>query len=215
MPDTSADTYIEAIFCREEVLLETVRSEVRRRGLPPISLQPQAAQLVAWLVRWQAPRRALEIGGLGGLSAVCISRNLPPGATLLSLEINPEYIAVARETLRQAGLLDRVSHRQGPALESLQQLQQDGARFGFFLIDADKENYPAYLEAVLPLAEPGALIVADNTLFHGVVADPARRTDAAAQALHTFNRMLANHPHLDAVLLPLADGVSVARYLPI
>ncbi|MCL5116877.1 MAG: O-methyltransferase [Firmicutes bacterium] len=155
----------------------------------------------------------LEIGALGGYSGVWLARGLPEGGRLTSLELRPDYRDVAEANLRRAGLADRVSYRVGPAADSLEALRADGARFDFFFIDADKDNYPLYLDYALALAEPGALITADNTLQGGRVFDPKAQS-SAVEAIRRFNQRVAEHPELTSLLLPIGDGLTVARYQP-
>lgn len=206
--------YVDTLSGNEDAVLSRVRRQITERGMPEISVQPLVARILSLLVAIQRPTRVLEIGALGGLSAIVMGRRLPASGQIVSLELAAHHIAVARRHLAEAGLIDRVRHVEGPAVEQLPRLQSEGLRFDFFLIDADKANYPAYLEWCITLANPGAVIAADNTLFHGRVADSSRRAgNAEAEALHRFNLTLSNDPRLEGVLLPVADGFSVARVL--
>ena len=124
------------------------------------------------LVRMSGAKKVLEIGALGGYSGICLARGLHEEGKLLSLEINAEFADTARAHLEAAGLGHKVEYRIGDAKETLRELEQEGETFDFFFIDADKAAYPFYLEMALKLAEPGAVIVADNTLMRGKTVDP-------------------------------------------
>lgn len=126
------------------------------------------------------------------------------------MELEERFVQVAKQHVREAGYEAQVQFRIGEALDSLQQLEQEGARFDFFLIDADKRNYPNYLDWAIRLARPGALIVGDNTLLNGRVANP-NVTRGSVRAMRSFNKMMADHPRLESVLLPAYDGLSIAR----
>ncbi|MCL6454895.1 MAG: O-methyltransferase [Alicyclobacillus sp.] len=191
-------------------------AQIREQGMPEISVPPEVGQFLTLLVRVSGAEQLLEVGTLGGYSAICLlrgTRHSRPSAHLTSLELKPEFASVAKANLAAAGYGDRVTIRVGPALDSLQALVEEGARFDFFLIDADKGNYIRYLEYAVQLANPGAVIVADNALRGGRVL---RETDTAPStvALRAFNHLAASHPRLDAMLLPLGDGLVVAQVLP-
>lgn len=204
--------YAETMFVKEDSILQEIKADIRRRGMPEIFVPPLIGALLHWLVRVRAPLEVLEIGALGGYSGVWLARGLPESGRLLSLELDPMFAQVAQANLTRAGLGDRVQYRVGPALESLTQLEQEGRRFDFFFIDADKENYPGYLEWALVLANPGALITADNALQNGRVYS-SQAHDESTQAIRRFNQMVADHPRLSSLLLPLGDGLVVAQVI--
>jgi predicted O-methyltransferase YrrM len=158
------------------------------------------------LVRATGATRVLEIGTLGGYSAVWMGRALPPGGRILSLEREPEHAAVARESLRKAGLAGRVEVREGLAAELLPGLE-DGA-WDLVFIDADKEGYPLYLREAARLLRPGGLVVADNAFWRGQVLDDDPEEDST-RALQEFHRALADTPDFTATVLPVGDGVAV------
>jgi caffeoyl-CoA O-methyltransferase len=206
------EAYVEDLLAEDEVL-QRVRQRSTEAGLPPISVRPVYARLLTLLVAASGARRVLEIGTLGGYSALCMARGLGSEGRVLSLEINEAHARVAENNLREAGFGDRVEIRVGDAHQSLRALEQEPERFDFCFIDADKESYPAYLESALRLAAPGALIAADNALYHGRALDPQDGT-AAARAVRAFNRTLMSHPRLTAVILPAFDGLALARVKP-
>ncbi len=209
----SLDDYLDAVFIHEDDVLKAIKEDIVARGMPAIFVPPLTGAALHWLVRMTHSKSILEIGALGGYSGVWLARGLPEGGRLTSLELRPDYRDVAEANLRRAGLADRVSYRVGPAADSLEALRADGARFDFFFIDADKDNYPLYLDYALALAEPGALITADNTLQGGRVFDPKAQS-SAVEAIRRFNQRVAEHPELTSLLLPIGDGLTVARYQP-
>ncbi|WP_296979383.1 O-methyltransferase [Thermobacillus sp. ZCTH02-B1] len=189
--------------------LERAMEGIREADMPEVSVAPGYGRLLTILAMAAGARDALEIGALGGVSAICIARGLAPGGALISLELKPEYAAIARSHVEAAGLGDRVRFMVGDALESLGKLEGEGRRFDFVFIDADKGRYPDYLEWSIRLARPGALIVADNTLLRGRVAEPGTPGPSVA-AVRAFNERLTGDPRLVATLLPGYDGLAVA-----
>ncbi len=204
--------YAEQLFVHEDQILKDIKEDIRRRGMPEIFVPPLIGALLNWLVHLRRPQKVLEIGALGGYSGVWLARGLPPEGTLLSLELNSEYAQVAKANLAKAGLGEKVEYRVGPAVDSLIGLAAENVHFDFFFIDADKENYPKYLEWALTLANPGAMITADNTLQNGRVYSPDYR-DRSTEAMRRFNQMAAEHPRLRSLLIPLADGLLAAEVL--
>jgi caffeoyl-CoA O-methyltransferase len=206
------EEYAKELVAEDEVLRQ-VRERSEAAGLPTIAVNPVYGRLLTLLVAASGAGRALEIGTLGGYSAVCIARGLGSGGRLLSLEIDEAHAEVARQNLQQAGVADRVEVRVGEAHASLAELERQSESFDFFFVDADKESYPDYLEGALRLARPGALIAADNALYHGRVLDPQDGSDSA-RALRSFTRAVMSHPRLTAVMLPAFDGLILARVNP-
>ncbi len=206
-----AQEYAEALFVEEDSYLRAVKEDIRGRGMPAIFVPPLVGAFIHWLAKSHDSRAILEIGALGGYSGLWLARALPqPGGRLVSLELNSGYAEVAKSHLTKAGFGDCVEYRVGPALESLRELDRQDARFDFFLIDADKENYPEYLQWCVRLAEPGAIVVADNALQGGRVYAPDHR-EASTEAIRRFNQQAAADPRLRALLLPVGDGLMVAE----
>ncbi|GAB2699956.1 O-methyltransferase [Paenibacillus thermoaerophilus] len=203
------EAYIESLYPPDPVL-ERVKKGIRDNGMPEISIEPGYGRLLTLLVRLMRARSVLEIGALGGYSGICLARGLPEDGRLVSLEINPEYAEIARRHLTEAGYGERVEYRIGDAAESLRQLRRENARFDLILIDADKLNYPRYLEEAIALGGPGALIVADNPFLRGRTLDPNRQGDAVV-SIREFNRRLAADPRLESTILPGYDGLCLAR----
>lgn len=182
-----------------------------RAGLPRIDVSALQGRLLALLVRITGARRVLEIGTLGGYSAIWMARALPEGGRLTTIEADSNHAAVARANLAQAGLAARVDLREGAALDVLPDL--DGP-FDLVFIDADKPNNPAYLAWALKLARPGTVIVGDNVVRGGAVADPAR-TDPSTLGVRDFLALVAAEPRLDATVIQTVgekgwDGFALA-----
>src|SRR5215218_3243170 len=198
--------YISGLFAPEDEILASLREEADRTGLPPIAISADEGRLLQVLLTAVGARRVLEVGTLGGYSAIWMARALPPDGRLLSIELEPRYAEFARRYLARAGLVDRVAVRVGRALDLLPAL--DGERFDAVFLDADREPLPTYLDWALRLVRPGGLIVADNALRGGRVAD-ARAADASTLAVREFNRRLATDPRLTGIVVPTHDGVAI------
>jgi caffeoyl-CoA O-methyltransferase len=206
------DDYTEERFAPQDEALEAAVRESRRAGLPEIQVSPNEARLLQLLAEMVGARRILEVGTLGGYSAIHFGRALPQGGELISLEIDERHAEVARENVERAGLSERVEIRVGDARELLAQIaENDEGPFDVVFIDADKEGYPEYLEWALRLTRPGSLILGDNTIRGGSVLDPE---DASARATGEFNERIARDPRLSAILLPIlrerVDGLTIA-----
>jgi predicted O-methyltransferase YrrM len=209
------DGYIEDLFGTSDEVLEATLRDSRRGGLPEINVSPNQGRLLRLLVEIAGARRILEIGTLGGYSAIHLARGLPGDGALLSLEIEEHHADVARKNVERAGLSDIVEVRVGDAHELLADLvENDQDPFDLVFIDADKEGYPDYLDASLRLVRPGSLILGDNTIRGGTVLDPREET---ARSMREFNRRIARDPRLSSIALPLIreriDGLTIARVL--
>lgn len=205
----SADGYIEGLYPKDDIL-DRVLEGIRQEGMPEISVPSGYGRLLTLLASMSGSKDALEIGALGGYSGICIARGLPEDGSLTSLEINADFAAVAERHVRMAGFGEKVKYRIGDAKESLQQLEEEGAKFDFFFIDADKGGYPAYLDMAIRLARPGALIIGDNILLKGKTAKPEANSPSV-QAMRAFASTIANHPRLQSVILTAYDGLAIAR----
>jgi caffeoyl-CoA O-methyltransferase len=209
--DDRIDAYIRELFIPDDDALRGATSAMQAAGLPTIQVPPPLGRLLGILVRAVGARRVLELGTLGGYSAIWMARALPADGRLISLEVNPHHAEVARANLARAGVAGRVEVRVGKALDLLPAVTVE-APFDLAFIDADKVSYPAYLEWAVRLVRPGGLLVADNALRGGAVIDPSP-DDEDARAIHEFNRRAAAHPRLDAIILPNRggrDGILIA-----
>ncbi len=209
------DAYVEDLFVPPDEALEAALRDSRDAGLPEINVSPNEGRLLQLFAELVGARRILEIGTLGGYSAIHFARALPEEGTLLSLEISERHAAVARANVERAGLADRVEVRVGDARELLAALAENAeGPFDLVFIDADKESYPEYLDWSLRLSRPGSLILADNTIRGGSVLDPQ---DGSARATREFNERVARDPRLSGIVLPLIreriDGITITRVL--
>jgi caffeoyl-CoA O-methyltransferase len=202
-----AGEYIVGLFGAEDELLATLREEADRTGLPPIAISSDEGRLLQVLLTAINARRVLEVGTLGGYSAICMARALPPGGRLLSIEIEEKHAAFARKYVDRAALGDRIEIRVGRALDVLPSL--DGERFDAVFLDADKEPLPTYFEWALRLVRPGGLIIGDNALWGGRVY-VNEESDEKTRAVREFNRRMATDPRVLGIIVPTHDGVAVA-----
>src|SRR5215472_18000749 len=160
---TAVDRYIADLFIASDPALDAALADSEAAGLPSINVSPVQGKLLHMLARLQGARNILEIGTLGGYSAIWLARALPAGGRLITLEANPKHAEVARANIARAGLTDVVDLRLGKAIETLPQLAAEKlGPFDLIFIDADKPGYPDYLFWALELSQPGSLIIADN-----------------------------------------------------
>ena len=206
MADRAGD-YIAGLFSAEDELLASLREEADRTGLPPIAISADEGRLLQVLLTAIGARRVLEVGTLGGYSAICMARALPPGGRVLSIEIDERHAAFARRYIQRAELSDRVEVRLGRALDVLPAL--DGERFDAIFLDADKEPLPTYFDWALRLVRPGGLIIADNALWGGRVYD-GDESDERTRGVREFNRRMSTDPRVLGIIVPTHDGVAVA-----
>jgi predicted O-methyltransferase YrrM len=211
MDPAAVDAYLEgALLDRDEVLEAALTAGVEA-GLPSIEVTPTQGKLLHLLARMVGARRILEIGTLAGYSTIWLARALPEDGRLLSLELDPHYAAVARSNLERAGLADRVEVRVGPALATLEQIDES---FDMVFIDADKQATADYLEHALRLTHPGSVIVADNVIRAGAVADPDDE-DPRVLGMRRFFERAAAEPRLSATAIQTVgakghDGLAIA-----
>lgn len=201
--------YADDLFVREDPLLAELRAEMEARDLPMIHVPARTGLLLQILVRATGARRIVEIGTLAGYSALWMARALPDGGMLVTLEKEPDHVALAREFVERAGLAEAVDVRQGRAIDLLRQIDSDGTVDLVFL-DADKESYTAYLGEARRLLRPGGILVADNAFWKGKVVREADPDDDATRGIRAFNRALAEEPDFTATIIPTGDGVAVA-----
>jgi predicted O-methyltransferase YrrM len=204
-------------YVREQTLRETEEQLRLRRetaALPDsrMLLAPEVGGLLALLVRLIGARRVLELGTFTGYSALAMALALPEGGRLLACDVSEEWTAIARRHWKAAGVADRIELKLAPAAETLAALARDGGAgtFDLAFVDADKASYPAYYEACLSLLRAGGVLVFDNTLWGGAVADESV-TDADTVAIRTLNRRIRGDLRVDACLLAIGDGATVVR----
>jgi predicted O-methyltransferase YrrM len=211
----AVDEYLGGLFGGADPVLDAALAASTGAGLPAIQVSPLQGQLLHVLARSVRARRVLEIGTLGGYSTIWLGRALPADGRLLTLEAEPRHAAVARANLDRAGLADLVDVRVGPAAESLAQLAAAGAEpFDLVFIDADKPGYPEYLSWALRLTRPGGLIIGDNVVRGGAIADPDSG-DPNVAGVQRFLELVAAEPRLTATVLQTVgvkgyDGLAIA-----
>ena len=198
---TDVDEYFVGLFMSPDSALEETLSESAAADLPPISVAPNQGRLLELLARIQRSKRILEIGTLGGYSTIWLARTLPSDGSLVTLELETLHAEVARKNIDRAGLGPFVNILVGPATESLQDLINGYAEpFDFIFIDADKEGYPKYLELSLLLSRPGTVIVADNVVRDGEVAD-STSTDERVVGVRAFLEMAAANDRIEVTAI--------------
>jgi predicted O-methyltransferase YrrM len=216
---SAVDRYICEHLLAEDPVLDAALDASDAAGLPAIAVTPNQGRLLELLLRIHGARRVLELGTLGGYSTIWLARGLPPGGSLVTLEANPHYAEVARANIAAAGLDNVVELRLGPALETMPVLAEEGANFDAIFIDADKQNYPGYLEWSLKLSHPGTLIIGDNVVRGGTIlapdGDDPQGANGVAQGVRRFYELVAAEPRLDATAIQMVgakghDGLALA-----
>lgn len=212
---TAVDRYVTDLFVAPDAELENALATSAAADLPAINVSPAQGKLLHLLARAHGARNILELGTLGGYSTIWLAQALPAGGRLITLEANPKHAAVARANIAHAGLTRLVELRLGRAIETLPQLAAEKlGPFDLIFIDADKPGYPDYLFWALELSQPGSLIIADNVVRNGEVANAAS-TDPNVQGVRRYNALLAAEPRVTATVLQTVgskgyDGLAVA-----
>ena len=197
----AVDAFVGETLVEHDEALRGALDAAERAGLPQIQVSPPQGKLLQLLARLQGARTVLEFGTLGGYSTILLARALPEGGRLISLEANAEYAEVARGSIERAGLGEVVDLRVGPALEALPALEDEGAGpFDLTFIDADKVNTPSYFAWALDHSHPGSLIVADNVVRGGTLAESASE-DPATRAQRQLHETLATEPRVTATTI--------------
>jgi predicted O-methyltransferase YrrM len=216
---TAVENYFVGRLHLRDADLDAVLAASRTAGLPDISVSPNEGKLLHLLARIRGARRILEIGTLGGYSAIWLARALPPDGRLITLELDPAHARVARESIARAGHADVVDIRVGEALDSLEHIHAAGdGPFELVFIDADKPNNPGYFMWAMRLSRPGTIIVIDNVVREGAVAD-ASSDDAAVQATRRLHDMIAAEPRVSATAIQTVgskghDGFTLVLVAP-
>ncbi|MFE7558764.1 O-methyltransferase [Kitasatospora sp. NPDC057500] len=205
--------YVRSVSLREDPVLAELRTLTGQ--LPAgaaMQVMAEEGQLLALLVRLCNAASVLEIGTFTGYSTLCMARALPPGGTVVTLDLNGRWPAIGADFWKRADVADRIDVRLGDAAQTLADLagERGPDSFDLAFIDADKANYGTYYEAALTHVRPGGLIVIDNTLFFGRVIDPASQ-DPDTLAVRALNASLHEDPRVDVSMLTMADGITLAR----
>jgi predicted O-methyltransferase YrrM len=204
------ENYINQHSSAPSALLQELERDTHLRCLmPQMCSGHQQGRLLALLSKMLRPKRILEIGTFTGYSALCLAEGLTDGGHLHSIDNNAEIMDMAQSYVDRSPYREQITLHEGLGLDWIQRLDQP---WDLVFIDADKENYPRYLEALLPKLQVGAIILADNVLWSGKVADP-EADDDETKALRSYNRMVMENPRLEAMILSVRDGISLARVI--
>jgi predicted O-methyltransferase YrrM len=200
--------YLQRYGVREHPALARLRERTAPMEMASMQIGPDQGAFMALLVQLTGARRVLEIGTFTGYSSTVMALALPPDGRMVCCDVSREWTDVAREAWADAGVADRIDLRLAPATQTLGTL--DDASFDLAFIDADKESYDAYYEGCLRVVRPGGLIMIDNTLWSGRVADPLQ-DDAQVSAIRALNEQIAADERVDHVVLAIGDGLTLAR----
>jgi caffeoyl-CoA O-methyltransferase len=196
----------------DEVLRDLADETLRRFGdAAGMQIGPEQGRFMTLLAELTGASNAIEVGTFTGYSSICVARGLAGNGKLLCCDVSDEWTSVARKYWQRAGLADKIELRLGPAAETLAALP-GGTIFDFAFIDADKTGYVRYWDLIVPMIGPGGVILVDNTLSHGLVVDPAEHGDNV-QGIRQFNDHAMADPRVELVLLPIGDGLTLARKL--
>lgn len=204
--------YLLQVSLRESPVLQALRAETARMPQANMQIAPEQGQFMQLLVSLCGARRIIEVGVFTGYSSLVMAQALPADGEILACDISEEFTQVARRYWQRAEVASRIDLRIGPAGESLAALIEQGqsGSWDFAFIDADKTGYAGYYEQCLDLLRPGGLIVLDNMLWGGAVAD-ASRDDEDTRAIRALNLSLRDDPRIDLSLVPVGDGLALAR----
>jgi len=214
---------------RSELLSEALQEYVEAHGTPPdeiltdladetasrfgeaagMQIGPEQGSFMTMLARLIGASRAVEVGTFTGYSAICVARGLTEGGRLLCCDVSEEWTSLARKYWKRAGLDNRIEMRLGPAAQTLRELPE-GIVLDFAFIDADKTGYVEYWDLIVPMIRTNGVILVDNTLSHGRVVDPGI-TDHDVEGIRRFNDHASSDDRVELVLLPIGDGVTLAR----
>ena len=208
--DPSLLAYCEAHSSEEDKLLKKITRETQAKVLMPRMISGHLqGKMLELFVKMLNPKTVLEIGTYTGYSGICMARGLSKEGQLITLDINDELETMVRGFFGESGLSDQIDYRLGNALELIPELP---GPFDLVFIDADKKNYANYYNLVIDKVSTGGIILADNVLWSGkILVDEGQKTDKDTQAILDFNTMIQNDPRVENALLPIRDGVMMAR----
>jgi caffeoyl-CoA O-methyltransferase len=203
--------YLTSVSLRETPLLKRLRDETAAHPRGTMQVPPEHGQFMALLVQLMGAKNALEVGVFTGYSSLCVAMALPDDGRIVACDISEEFTSVARRYWKEAGVENKIDLRIAPALATLDGLLAEGRQngFDFAFIDADKGNYSNYYDRAFELVRPGGLIMVDNVLWSGKVADPKEK-DADTVALRAFNEKVHADARVFHSMLPVGDGVTLA-----
>ncbi|TVP67507.1 MAG: SAM-dependent methyltransferase [Nodularia sp. (in: Bacteria)] len=204
--------YLLSVSLREPEILYQLRQETAQHPMSQMQIAPEQGQFMALLVQLMGAKKTLEVGVFTGYSCLAVSLALPPEGRVVACDVSEEFTAIARRYWQEAGVADKIDLRIAPAMETLDQLLAAGeaGTFDFAFIDADKSNYDGYYERSLKLVRPGGLIVIDNVLWSGRVADTEVQ-DNRTTKIRALNEKLHQDQRINLSLVPIADGLTLAH----
>lgn len=204
-------SYIESVTLKEADILRRLREKTSEMPEAGYQISPDQGYFMGWLAKLIGAKRYLEIGVFTGYSALAVTKAMGEGAQTVACDISTDFTDVGKPFWAEAGVADQIELRIGPALETLDSLIAEGAKpFDLAFIDPDKPNMPNYYERCLKLVRPGGLILSDNVLWAGRIIDPTDQ-DANTPILRKYNLDLSQDDRVEVVLLPIGDGISMAR----
>ena len=209
--NTQLYDYLQSVSLREPEILTQLRQETAQHPMAQMQIAPDQGQFMALLVQLIGAKKTLEVGVFTGYSSLVVALALPPEGKVVACDVSEEYTNIARRYWQQAGVADKIELHIAPAQETLKSLLAEGqaGTFDFAFIDADKSNYEIYYEHALELVRPGGLIIVDNVLWSGRVADPQVQ-DNRTKAIRSLNQKLHQDQRVTLSLVPIGDGLTLA-----
>lgn len=203
--------YIQNVTVTESDVLKALREETAQLSMSVMQISPEQGQLMSLLAKLTKAKRIIEVGVFTGYSSICLAKELPEHGELIACDVSEEWTNIAKRYWQQAGLQNKIELKLAPALKTLDALivQGHAASFDIAFIDADKENYKKYFDQCFALLRPGGLILVDNTLWSGDVADP-NIMDEETTAIRELNMYIAKHQQVMSSLVPISDGLTLA-----
>jgi predicted O-methyltransferase YrrM len=203
--------YLQSVAVREPAILAQLRTETNQHPQAVMQIAPDQGQFMGLLIQLLGVKKAIEVGTFTGYSSLVMALAMPEDGRLITCDVNPQDTAIAQRYWAAAGVSDKIDLCLGPAIDTLQNLLAQGAAntFDLAFIDADKGNYPQYYEHCLNLLRPGGLILIDNVLWSGAVADPTI-TDKRTTILRELNSQIHQDDRVNISLLPIGDGLTLA-----
>jgi predicted O-methyltransferase YrrM len=205
--------YLLANSVREPEILSKLRAETAQHPLVNMQISPEQGQLMGLLVQLIGAKKCLEVGVFTGYSSLAVALNLPDDGLIVACDVSNEFTSIARRYWQEAGVSNKIDLHIAPALETLDRLISNGesGTFDFAFIDADKNNYGAYYDRCFQLVRQGGLILVDNVLWYGRVADPEMDSDKRTQAIKLINQQIYHDDRVQISLIPIGDGLTIAR----
>ena len=202
--------YLLSHSLRETQACADLRAATETMEFGRMQVSPEQGQFMAFLVSLLAVKKAIEVGTFTGYSALCVAQALPEDGTLIACDVSEEWTSIGKQYWEQAGISHKIDLRLGPALDTLASLKEEHGTFDFGFIDADKVNYLQYYTHILQLLRPGGILLVDNVLWGGSVADPTNQEESTC-AIRKINEHIHNDSRVDVSMLPIGDGLTIVR----